>query len=144
MIRKFRYIKLEISVQIIVIIVLILYKIFQTVKNKKKLSQSLKIVCFIILTKDEAKSTINTMSFLRGSMNYVWCTTSVLGKGATAAVYQVNLKDFMDPFIFLLFSTHLLFKSRFLATKDVCSVVFHACRAIIYKHFIFLLFNSKS
>lgn len=28
------------------------------------------------------------MSFLRGSTNYVWCTTSVLGKGATGAVYQ--------------------------------------------------------
>lgn len=29
------------------------------------------------------------MSFLRGSLNYVWCTTSVLGKGATGAVFQV-------------------------------------------------------
>ena len=29
------------------------------------------------------------MSFLRGSANYVWCTTSVLGKGATGAVFQV-------------------------------------------------------
>ena len=28
------------------------------------------------------------MSFLRGSSNYVWCTTSVLGKGATGAVFQ--------------------------------------------------------
>lgn len=28
------------------------------------------------------------MSFLRGSANYVWCTTSVLGKGATGAVFQ--------------------------------------------------------
>lgn len=28
------------------------------------------------------------MSFLRGSANHVWCTTSVLGKGATGAVYQ--------------------------------------------------------
>ncbi|XP_063238380.1 serine/threonine-protein kinase TBK1 [Bacillus rossius redtenbacheri] len=28
------------------------------------------------------------MAFLRGSANYVWCTTSVLGKGATGAVYQ--------------------------------------------------------
>ncbi|XP_969718.3 serine/threonine-protein kinase TBK1 [Tribolium castaneum] len=28
------------------------------------------------------------MSFLRGSQNYVWSTTSVLGKGATGAVYQ--------------------------------------------------------
>ncbi|KAL1129917.1 hypothetical protein AAG570_012861 [Ranatra chinensis] len=28
------------------------------------------------------------MSFLRGSTNYVWCTTSVLGKGATGAVFQ--------------------------------------------------------
>ncbi|XP_058450349.1 serine/threonine-protein kinase TBK1 [Malaya genurostris] len=27
-------------------------------------------------------------SFLRGSSNYVWCTTSVLGKGATGAVFQ--------------------------------------------------------
>lgn len=33
------------------------------------------------------------MSFLRGSMNYVWCTTSVLGKGATGAVFQVNKKN---------------------------------------------------
>ena len=31
------------------------------------------------------------MSFLRGSANYVWCTTSVLGKGATGAVFQVRL-----------------------------------------------------
>jgi len=30
----------------------------------------------------------NAMSFLRGSANYVWCTTSVLGKGATGAVFQ--------------------------------------------------------
>ena len=30
------------------------------------------------------------MSFLRGSLNYVWCTTSVLGKGATGAVFQVT------------------------------------------------------
>uniref|UniRef100_A0A1A9WM29 Protein kinase domain-containing protein n=1 Tax=Glossina brevipalpis TaxID=37001 RepID=A0A1A9WM29_9MUSC len=28
------------------------------------------------------------MSFLRGSLNYVWCTTSVLGKGATGSVFQ--------------------------------------------------------
>ena len=28
------------------------------------------------------------MSFLRGSQNFVWCTTSVLGKGATGAVFQ--------------------------------------------------------
>lgn len=28
------------------------------------------------------------MSLLRGSLNYVWCTTSVLGKGATGAVFQ--------------------------------------------------------
>lgn len=27
-------------------------------------------------------------SLLRGSTNYVWCTTSVLGKGATASVFQ--------------------------------------------------------
>ena len=30
------------------------------------------------------------MSFLSGSANYIWCTTSVLGKGATGAVFQVN------------------------------------------------------
>lgn len=34
------------------------------------------------------------MSFLRGSLNYVWCTTSVLGKGATGAVFQVWLMKF--------------------------------------------------
>lgn len=34
------------------------------------------------------------MSFLRGSTNYVWCTTSVLGKGATGAVFQVWLLFF--------------------------------------------------
>ena len=34
------------------------------------------------------------MSFLRGSANYVWCTTSVLGKGATGAVFQVSWKLF--------------------------------------------------
>ncbi|KAH8412816.1 hypothetical protein KR009_005886 [Drosophila setifemur] len=28
------------------------------------------------------------MSFLRGSVSYVWCTTSVLGKGATGSVFQ--------------------------------------------------------
>ncbi|XP_045123829.1 inhibitor of nuclear factor kappa-B kinase subunit epsilon-like [Portunus trituberculatus] len=31
---------------------------------------------------------VSGMSFLRGSANYVWCTTSVLGKGATGAVFQ--------------------------------------------------------
>ena len=36
------------------------------------------------------------MSFLRGSANYVWCTTSVLGKGATGAVFQVNLPTFWN------------------------------------------------
>lgn len=30
------------------------------------------------------------MSFLRGSVSYVWCTTSVLGKGATGSVFQVR------------------------------------------------------
>ena len=34
------------------------------------------------------------MSFLRGSANYVWCTTSVLGKGATGAVFQVAIYNF--------------------------------------------------
>lgn len=27
-------------------------------------------------------------SYLRGSANYVWSTTSILGKGATATVHQ--------------------------------------------------------
>ncbi|XP_069961225.1 serine/threonine-protein kinase TBK1 isoform X3 [Cherax quadricarinatus] len=31
---------------------------------------------------------VSGMSFLRGSTSYVWCTTSVLGKGATGAVFQ--------------------------------------------------------
>ncbi|XP_042234136.1 inhibitor of nuclear factor kappa-B kinase subunit epsilon-like isoform X2 [Homarus americanus] len=34
------------------------------------------------------KVSVSGMSFLRGSANYVWCTTSVLGKGATGAVFQ--------------------------------------------------------
>ena len=42
------------------------------------------------------------MSFLRGSLNYVWCTTSVLGKGATGAVFQVNLTQ-ISLIVFLLF-----------------------------------------
>lgn len=37
------------------------------------------------------------MSFLRGSTNYVWCTTSVLGKGATGAVYQGVNKHNGEP-----------------------------------------------
>ena len=37
------------------------------------------------------------MSFLRGSANYVWCTTSVLGKGATGAVFQVRNLEFQNP-----------------------------------------------
>ncbi|KAF2903008.1 hypothetical protein ILUMI_03177 [Ignelater luminosus] len=37
------------------------------------------------------------MSFLRGSANYVWCTTSVLGKGATGAVYQGVNKTNGEP-----------------------------------------------
>ncbi|XP_050081939.1 inhibitor of nuclear factor kappa-B kinase subunit epsilon [Anopheles aquasalis] len=36
-------------------------------------------------------------SFLRGSMNYVWCTTSVLGKGATGAVFQGVNKHNGEP-----------------------------------------------
>ena len=36
------------------------------------------------------------MSFLRGSANYVWCTTSVLGKGATGAVFQVIIPTFWN------------------------------------------------
>lgn len=37
------------------------------------------------------------MSFLRGSTNYVWCTTSVLGKGATGAVFQGVNKSTGEP-----------------------------------------------
>jgi TANK-binding kinase 1 len=37
------------------------------------------------------------MSFLRGSANYVWSTTSVLGKGATGAVYQGVNKNNGEP-----------------------------------------------
>ncbi len=37
------------------------------------------------------------MSFLRGSTNYVWCTTSVLGKGATGAVFQGVNKNNGEP-----------------------------------------------
>ncbi|XP_031623929.1 serine/threonine-protein kinase TBK1 [Contarinia nasturtii] len=37
------------------------------------------------------------MSFLRGSTNYVWCTTSVLGKGATGAVFQGVNKHNGEP-----------------------------------------------
>lgn len=37
------------------------------------------------------------MSFLRGSLNYVWCTTSVLGKGATGAVFQGVNKNNGEP-----------------------------------------------
>ena len=39
------------------------------------------------------------MSFLRGSANYVWCTTSVLGKGATGAVFQVDTLFDLHVFI---------------------------------------------
>ena len=37
------------------------------------------------------------MTFLRGSQNYVWCTTSVLGKGATGAVFQGVNKQTGEP-----------------------------------------------
>lgn len=37
------------------------------------------------------------MTFLRGSVNYVWCTTSVLGKGATGAVFQGVNKHNGEP-----------------------------------------------
>ncbi|XP_054012334.1 serine/threonine-protein kinase TBK1 [Hylaeus anthracinus] len=37
------------------------------------------------------------MSFLRGSANFVWCTTSVLGKGATGAVFQGVNKSNGEP-----------------------------------------------
>ncbi|XP_034938908.1 inhibitor of nuclear factor kappa-B kinase subunit epsilon [Chelonus insularis] len=37
------------------------------------------------------------MSYLRGSANYVWCTTSVLGKGATGSVYQGVDKNNGEP-----------------------------------------------
>ncbi|KAG8041325.1 hypothetical protein G9C98_002313 [Cotesia typhae] len=37
------------------------------------------------------------MSYLRGSANYVWCTTSVLGKGATGAVFQGVDKNNGEP-----------------------------------------------
>ncbi|KOC60157.1 Serine/threonine-protein kinase TBK1 [Habropoda laboriosa] len=37
------------------------------------------------------------MSFLRGSANFVWCTTSVLGKGATGAVFQGVNKNNGEP-----------------------------------------------
>ncbi|XP_031846749.1 I-kappaB kinase epsilon [Nomia melanderi] len=37
------------------------------------------------------------MSFLRGSAHFVWCTTSVLGKGATGAVFQGVNKSNGEP-----------------------------------------------
>ncbi|XP_078049644.1 I-kappaB kinase epsilon isoform X1 [Augochlora pura] len=37
------------------------------------------------------------MSFLRGSAHFVWCTTSVLGKGATGTVFQGVNKDNGEP-----------------------------------------------
>ncbi|XP_065168004.1 serine/threonine-protein kinase TBK1 isoform X2 [Atheta coriaria] len=37
------------------------------------------------------------MAYLRGSANHVWCTTSVLGKGATGAVYQGVNKNNGEP-----------------------------------------------
>lgn len=37
------------------------------------------------------------MSYLRGSPNYVWSTTAVLGKGATGAVYQGVNKQTGEP-----------------------------------------------
>lgn len=40
---------------------------------------------------------LSKMSFLRGSENYVWCTTSVLGKGATGAVFQGVNKNNGEP-----------------------------------------------
>lgn len=38
-----------------------------------------------------------TMSYLRGSANYVWSTTCILGRGATATVYQGVNKKTGDP-----------------------------------------------
>ena len=38
-----------------------------------------------------------TSSFLRGSSNFVWITTSVLGKGATGAVFQGVNKNNGEP-----------------------------------------------
>ncbi|XP_076279940.1 I-kappaB kinase epsilon [Lasioglossum baleicum] len=37
------------------------------------------------------------MSFLRGSAHFVWCTTSVLGKGATGTVFQGVNKNNGEP-----------------------------------------------
>jgi len=37
------------------------------------------------------------MSYLRGSSNYVWCTTDVLGKGATGAVFRGVSKHDGEP-----------------------------------------------
>lgn len=37
------------------------------------------------------------MSYLRGSANYVWSTTCILGRGATATVYQGVNKKTGDP-----------------------------------------------
>ncbi|KAF4520425.1 hypothetical protein B566_EDAN003996 [Ephemera danica] len=50
-----------------------------------------------MIESDNRESNSNNMSFLRGSSNYVWCTTSVLGKGATGAVYQGVNKHTGDP-----------------------------------------------
>ena len=56
------------------------------------------------------------MSFLRGSANYVWCTTSVLGKGATGAVFQgVNKVIFYSAV-----SSHV-FYSFCIALRGSCS-----------------------
>lgn len=45
----------------------------------------------------QVKPHADDMSFLRGSANYVWCTTSVLGKGATGAVFQGVNKNNGEP-----------------------------------------------
>lgn len=46
---------------------------------------------------EKVKRHVYDMSFLRGSANYVWCTTSVLGKGATGAVFQGVNKNNGEP-----------------------------------------------
>lgn len=51
------------------------------------------------------------MSFLRGSTNYVWCTTSVLGKGATGAVFQVTID--------INFNKYKLRKNRLIALTEL-------------------------
>lgn len=82
---------------------------------------------------------MNANAYLRGSPNYVWCTTSVLGKGATGAVYQGVDKNNGEPVAVKTFNTVSQFRPHDVQIREfeVLKKVFFSINFLIL--FIYII-----